>query len=120
MITFIEASEDLLAELDYNGPAADSALADAITARHGRDNRCIDIVYNPSRATVETLVSGAEEAGWTATGPELAPLCEATGCAGCAEHWRTTVYGSEALLSHEEVHAELAAVFTAAGLTLTR
>lgn len=118
MITSFEASEDLLAELEIEAPAADSVLGDAIADRHAREHRVIDIVYNPSREVVQSLVSGAEEAGMVATGPELAPLCEATGCAGCDEHWRTTVYGSTALLDHLEIHADLAAVYAAAGLSL--
>lgn len=119
MIATFEASEYLLTELDIEDSPTDSALAEAITARHARDNQVIDTVYAPSFVAIKYLTDEGAEAGWV-TGPaEIAPLCEATGCIGCAEHWRTSVYGSLVLFGHPEVHEELAAIYTAAGLTLT-
>ncbi|WP_280462846.1 hypothetical protein [Nocardia carnea] len=118
MITAMEATPYLLAELDLEESTTDSALADAITARHARDRNVIDSVYASSFTAIKYLTDEAAEAGWV-TGPaEIAPLCEYTGCIGCAEHWRTSVYGSLTLFGHPEISDELIGIYTAAGLVL--
>lgn len=118
MITTFDASEDLLTELDLEDSATDSQLDAAIVARHTRDNRAIDSIYDGSYDTIKSLVSGAEESGWGTSTPELAPLCEATRCQACDEHWRTTIWGSETLLGFAEIRDDLKAIYASAGLTL--
>ncbi|OBA44455.1 hypothetical protein A5789_09190 [Nocardia sp. 852002-51101_SCH5132738] len=119
MITTFDASEELLTELKLEDSATDSQLDDAIVARHTSDNHVIDSIYHGSHDTIKSLVSFAEESGWGTSTPELAPLCEATGCQACDEHWRTTIWGSETLLGFEEIRDDLKAIYAALGLTLT-